>query len=158
PHRHRTARLRHPCRVERRRRQHVVHRRQQLRLGVIVQVAGIDAQAPLRMVGLQHHVAGLHHAFTIARHLGAMANVATVAAGKPAATPEELYAKFTVAAAVFFVVFELSFFAVSNVPSFWLPSVDISGYAVGRDFINTWMGGRSVFAGGPAAWFDFQTY
>lgn len=79
-------------------------------------------------------------------------------AAKPAATPEEVYAKFTVAAAVFFVVFELSFFAVSKVPSFALPSVDISGYAVGRDFLNTWMGGRAAVEGNPAAWFDFATY
>jgi hypothetical protein len=76
----------------------------------------------------------------------------------PAPTQDELYAKFTVAAAVFFVVFELSFFAVSKVPSFALPSVDISGYAVGRDFLNTWMGGRAAIEGHTAAWLDFETY
>lgn len=78
--------------------------------------------------------------------------------GGRAAASEEQYAKFTVAAGVFFLVFELSFFAVSRAPSFALPSADISGYAVGRDFVNTWMGGRAALAGGPAAWFDFATY
>lgn len=86
-----------------------------------------------------------------------MANLA-IATPPPVATPDEIYAKFTVAAAVFFVVFELSFFAVSKAPSFVLPSVDVSGYAVGRDFLNTWMGGRAALAGNPGAWFDFATY
>jgi len=37
-------------------------------------------------------------------------------------------------------------------PSFIL---DPGGFPVGGDFLNTWMGGRSVFSGGPAAWFRF---
>ena len=32
------------------------------------------------------------------------------------------------------------------------------GTAIGRDFLNTWMGGRSALAEGPAAWFDHQVY
>ncbi len=38
-----------------------------------------------------------------------------------------------------------------------IPS-DGLGPAIGRDFINTWIGGRSAFSGGPAPWFDFDTY
>ncbi len=38
-----------------------------------------------------------------------------------------------------------------------IPS-DGLGPAIGRDFVNTWIGGRSAFAGGPAPWFDFDTY
>ena len=36
--------------------------------------------------------------------------------------------------------------------------LDHFGAAIGRDFLNTWMGGRSAFCGGPAPWFDFQAY
>ena len=40
-----------------------------------------------------------------------------------------------------------------------MPSVDgFGGTAIGRDFLNTWMGGRSALAEGPAAWFDFRVY
>jgi alpha-1,2-mannosyltransferase len=31
-------------------------------------------------------------------------------------------------------------------------------YLVGRDFLNTWLGGRSAFFGGPAPWFDYRIY
>jgi hypothetical protein len=103
----------------------------------------------------------LHRAFTFARHLAGMApaiNPTVTSQNASQEKPEELYAKFTVAAGVFFLVFELSFFAVSKLPSFALPSVDISGYAVGRDFLNTWMGGRAALEGNPAPWFDLATY
>jgi hypothetical protein len=95
-----------------------------------------------------------HRAFTKRGHLAGM----TRQTANDVAASEQLYAKFTVAAGVFFLVFELSFFAVSKVPSFALPSVDISGYAVGRDFLNTWMGGRAALGGGPAQWFDLAAY
>jgi hypothetical protein len=71
---------------------------------------------------------------------------------------DELYAKFTVAAASFFLVLELGYFAVSKTPSFALPSLDAFGYAIGRDFLNTWMGARAALADGPAAWFDLAAY
>lgn len=32
------------------------------------------------------------------------------------------------------------------------------GYVVGRDFLNTWMGGRIALTGDPTPWFDFNTY
>src|SRR5581483_1453312 len=70
----------------------------------------------------------------------------------------ELYTKWTVAGAVFFVALEACYWYLSGAPSFSKPSVDFNTYAVGRDFINTWMGGRSAFEGGPAAWFDMANY
>ena len=36
--------------------------------------------------------------------------------------------------------------------------LDPGGFPVGRDFLNTWMGGRSVFSSGPADWFDSDVY
>ncbi len=36
--------------------------------------------------------------------------------------------------------------------------VDPGGFPLGRDFLNSWMGGRSMFSGGPAAWFDSDVY
>jgi len=72
--------------------------------------------------------------------------------------PEDFYAKFTVAGAVFLCVLELTYFLFSS-PSFYLPVPDaFGGTAIGRDFLNTWMGGRSALGEGPAAWFDFRAY
>lgn len=73
-------------------------------------------------------------------------------------TFDALYAKWTVAAVVFFVVLEAAYFTLSGVPSFSEPSLDFTGNAVGRDFLTTWMGGRSVVGYGPAAWFDPSVY
>jgi hypothetical protein len=54
---------------------------------------------------------------------------------------------------------EIAYFLFSPAPSFFTPSVDgFGGTAIGRDFLNTWMGGRSALAEGPAAWFDFRVY
>ena len=36
--------------------------------------------------------------------------------------------------------------------------MDGTHFVIGRDFLNTWMGARSVFGDGPAAWFDAATY
>jgi alpha-1,2-mannosyltransferase len=90
----------------------------------------------------------------------------TMSASEPVATarperlvtPAELYSRLTVAAAVFFVVLEGCYFVTSFLHSGLNPPVDVSGYAIGRDFINVWMGGRSAFAGGPAPWFDLPAY
>jgi alpha-1,2-mannosyltransferase len=71
----------------------------------------------------------------------------------------DFYAKFTVAGAVFFAVLEITYFLFSDPPSFWKPSLDAFGNtAIGRDFLNTWMGGRSALGEGPAVWFDFRVY
>jgi alpha-1,2-mannosyltransferase len=71
----------------------------------------------------------------------------------------DFYAKFTVAGAVFFAVLEVTYFLFSDPPSFWKPSLDAFGHtAIGRDFLNAWMGGRSALGEGPAAWFDFRVY
>jgi alpha-1,2-mannosyltransferase len=71
----------------------------------------------------------------------------------------DFYAKFIVAAAVFFAVLELTYFLFSDLPSFWKPSLDAFGKtAIGRDFLNAWMGGRSALGEGPAAWFDHRVY
>ena len=71
---------------------------------------------------------------------------------------EEFYAKWTVAAAVFFVVLEIAYLAVAGLPPIGKPWVDGTNFVYGRDFLNTWMGGRSMFSGGPAAWFDVRVY
>ena len=71
---------------------------------------------------------------------------------------DDLYMKLTVAAAVFFVTLELFWLVFAGMPHWAKPWPDSTHYALGRDFINTWMGGRSFFTGGPAAWFDMHTY
>ena len=48
--------------------------------------------------------------------------------------------------------------ASSGLPPIDKPWADETNFAIGRDFLNTWMGGRSMFSGGPAAWFDVRTY
>lgn len=71
---------------------------------------------------------------------------------------DALYAKLTAAAVVFFVILEGGYVLLSIVQKGIRPPLDFTGYALGRDFINVWMGGHSVFSGGPAPWFDLQTY
>ena len=71
---------------------------------------------------------------------------------------DDLYPKLTVGAAVFFVTLELAVLVHAGWPPAGKPWLDAEHYVFGRDFINTWMGGRSVFFGGPAPWFDFRVY
>jgi len=71
---------------------------------------------------------------------------------------DELYAKLTVAAAVFFVMLEISYLVIAGLPPIDKPWVDGANFVFGRDFLNTWMGGRSAFFGGPAPWFDLHVY
>jgi alpha-1,2-mannosyltransferase len=71
---------------------------------------------------------------------------------------EKVYAVFTAAAAAilaFIVVLDFKLAADQSFSSFIL---DPGGFPVGRDFLNTWMGGRSVFSDGPADWFDSDVY
>jgi alpha-1,2-mannosyltransferase len=86
--------------------------------------------------------------------------VGIVARSAPAGkTPmEELYAKLTVSAAVFFVMLEISYLVIGGLPPIGKPWVDGANFVFGRDFLNTWMGGRSAFFGGPAPWFDLHVY
>jgi alpha-1,2-mannosyltransferase len=71
---------------------------------------------------------------------------------------DELYAKLTVGAAVFAVMLEISYLAMAGLPAIDKPWLDSTHFVLGRDFLNTWMGGRSAFFGGPAPWFDFRLY
>ncbi len=70
---------------------------------------------------------------------------------------EEMYAKLTVAAAVFLVALQVSYliFAALVPPDHWIENTN---FLIGRDFLNTWMGARSFFSGGPAPWFDYHVY
>lgn len=70
----------------------------------------------------------------------------------------ELYSKLTIAAGVFFVVLELSYFVMAGAQISGSLPLDHFGAAIGRDFLNSWMGGRSAFLGGPGPWFDFHAY
>jgi alpha-1,2-mannosyltransferase len=71
---------------------------------------------------------------------------------------DDVYAKLTVGAAVFFVALEVSYLAIAGLPPIDKPWVDGTNFVLGRDFLNTWMGGRSAFFGGPAPWFDVDVY
>jgi alpha-1,2-mannosyltransferase len=71
---------------------------------------------------------------------------------------EMAYVVFTIGSAAILLAllgFDFQLAASQSFPSFIL---DPGGFPVGRDFLNTWMGGRSFFSGGPAAWFDFHAY
>jgi hypothetical protein len=71
---------------------------------------------------------------------------------------DDLYAKWMIAAAVFFVVIEAAYLASAGLPPIDKPWVDGTHFVLGRDFLNTWMGGRSAFFGGPAPWFNLHVY
>jgi alpha-1,2-mannosyltransferase len=56
-------------------------------------------------------------------------------------------------------VLELAYFVMAPPLSWAMPSLDaLNNAAIGRDFLNTWIGGHAAFAGGPAPWFDAATY
>jgi alpha-1,2-mannosyltransferase len=79
--------------------------------------------------------------------------------GEPGAAPaDDVYTKLTIAAAVFFVMLEVSYLVIAGLPPIGKPWIDGTNFVLGRDFLNAWMGGRSAFFGGPAPWFDFHTY
>jgi alpha-1,2-mannosyltransferase len=71
---------------------------------------------------------------------------------------DELYTKWTVAAAMFILTFVIAILTLAGPPSLSKPWLDGMHYLVGRDFLNTWLGGRSAFFGGPAPWFDYRIY
>ena len=84
--------------------------------------------------------------------------MATLVHKIPASVSEKVYAAFTAVAATilaFFVVLDFKLAAEQSFSSFIL---DPGGFPIGRDFLNTWMGGRSAFSGGPADWFDSDAY
>jgi hypothetical protein len=55
---------------------------------------------------------------------------------------DDIYKKMAVAATVFAVVFEAGYLLTAS------PPYDGLGYLIGRDFVSTWMGAHSAFAGG----------
>jgi len=71
---------------------------------------------------------------------------------------DDLYYKWMVAAAVFFIALEISYLTLAGMPPLEGLWVDDTHFVIGRDFLNTWMGGRSAFSGGPEPWFDVRTY
>jgi hypothetical protein len=71
---------------------------------------------------------------------------------------DEVYAKLTFAAGLLFAGAAVAYFCSAQSSSFTAPPIDFSGYAIGRDFLNTWMGGRSAFIGGPGPWFNSAAY
>jgi alpha-1,2-mannosyltransferase len=87
-----------------------------------------------------------------------MATLVMATSVRPAPAVEKTYVVFTIASAAILLAvlgFDFQLAASQSFPSFIL---DPGGFPVGRDFLNTWMGGKSAFSGGPAAWFDFHVY
>src|SRR6476620_7954966 len=76
----------------------------------------------------------------------------------PTAISEKFYAVFTAAAAAILAFVVAMDFKLAADQSFSTFILDPGGFPVGRDFLNTWMGGRSVFSSGPASWFDSDVY
>jgi alpha-1,2-mannosyltransferase len=92
----------------------------------------------------------------LSSHVSIVARAGAAAGGKTQI--DDLYAKLTVAAAVFFISLEIAYLVMAGLPPVDKPWIDGTQFVLGRDFLNFWMGGRSVFGGGPAAWFDAGTY
>ncbi len=82
----------------------------------------------------------------------------TALVGHPSAIPGKLYIAFAWLAGVFLLIEVGIDLRLAIDQSFSSFVFEPTGFQVGRDFLNTWMGGRSAFAGGPAAWFDSTTY
>jgi alpha-1,2-mannosyltransferase len=77
----------------------------------------------------------------------------------PKSSIEDSYRNLTAAALAFMVCMEVMYFVLSPAPSFRIPSMDgIGQTAIGRDFLNIWIGGRAALTDGPAAFFDYWHY
>src|SRR5579863_8972935 len=63
---------------------------------------------------------------------------------------DDLYAKLAVAAAIFLVSHEVDVLVISGWPPAGKPWVDHHHFALGRDFLNTRLGGCSFFFWQPA--------
>lgn len=71
---------------------------------------------------------------------------------QPESRDDDLFAKVTIGAAVFFAVFFVGYLLASH------PPYDGFGYLIGRDFVNMWMGARAALSGHIHAIFDFPAY
>src|SRR5690349_14209843 len=76
----------------------------------------------------------------------------------PAPPADTIYGAFSVVAAAILLAIVALDFKLAAAQSFPTFILDPGGFPVGRDFLNTWMGGRSAFWGGPADWFDSDVY
>ncbi|HUN50508.1 MAG TPA: glycosyltransferase family 87 protein, partial [Candidatus Sulfotelmatobacter sp.] len=76
----------------------------------------------------------------------------------PAPAAEKVYLAFALVAAALLMVEVETGIKLALAQSLSGIIFEPTGFQVGRDFINTWMGARSAFAGGPAPWFDFNAY
>ena len=72
----------------------------------------------------------------------------------PTARPStaELFFKLALASGIMVAVLEIAYLIRSPLP------YDPIGYLVGRDFANTWLGGRLALTGDPGAHFSFLAY
>ena len=82
----------------------------------------------------------------------------TLACQTSASISEKVYAVFTATAAAILAIIIALDFKLAADQSFSTFVLDPGGFPIGRDFLNTWMGGRSAFSGGPADWFDSDIY
>jgi alpha-1,2-mannosyltransferase len=78
--------------------------------------------------------------------------------GASKAGVDDVYAKLGIAFAVFFIVDAIGLAIFSGWPPAHGPWLDPQHNLLGRDFVLFWMGGRSFATGGPAQWFDSNTY
>ena len=64
----------------------------------------------------------------------------------------DLFLKLALASGIMVAVLEIVYLLYSPLP------YDPIGYVVGRDFANTWLGGRLALTGDPGAHFGFLAY
>lgn len=75
------------------------------------------------------------------------------AAARPdKASSDRLYGRMTVIAASLAVTVLVLYFSSSTFP------FESTGYLLGRDFVNTWMGAQAALDGHPQQWFDTNVY
>jgi hypothetical protein len=67
-------------------------------------------------------------------------------------TRRDAFWKLALAIGVMVVVLEVGYLIYSPYP------YDPIGYLIGRDFVNTWLGGRLALGGNPAPYFGFEAY
>jgi hypothetical protein len=64
----------------------------------------------------------------------------------------DIFFKLAVAVGVFVAILEIAFLVYSPIP------YDMQGFAIGRDFVNTWVGGKLALMGEPGPYFAVDAY
>ena len=82
-----------------------------------------------------------------------MRSTASITHALPTRSPgADLFFKLAISLGIFVAILEIAFLLYSPMP------YDMQGFMIGRDFVNTWLGGKLALTGDPGRYFDVTVY